>query len=330
MNSVSFFILLSLATSTIVSRSAPKATRRIAMTEVYPNSRLNATSTDPSSAKDRKNCAIKCLWNPFCKSFDFCGRKLCLVHDEDVYTIVLFNDSSALVEDDNCVHVGMERESKPECVARTVAIQIQDDTTFGSRLCEINQKRQDCEWTEWSEDKRYVNNTVWNSSIVNPMNREFKRYQEREIIRDQSHGGKECMDGPEKLFEWFVFLPVRNNFLNWDQAKATCESFGWKLFGNINGSLEEVSLLCHMLGANNLWLAVTDEAQEGVWLNEQDVNLRTVIPWRQNGEPNGGRAQNHLNLNCDRWTYEDNNARHWYEDRESSQRGAVTCDLNSP
>ncbi|XP_075262941.1 uncharacterized protein LOC142354503 isoform X2 [Convolutriloba macropyga] len=269
MNSVSFFILLSLATSTIVSRSAPKATRRIAMTEVYPNSRLNATSTDPSSAKDRKNCAIKCLWNPFCKSFDFCGRKLCLVHDEDVYTIVLFNDSSALVEDDNCVHVGMERESKPECVARTVAIQIQDDTTFGSRLCEINQKRQDCEWTEWSEDKRYVNNTVWNSSIVNPMNREFKRYQEREIIRDQSHGGKECMDGPEK-------------------------------------------------------------AQEGVWLNEQDVNLRTVIPWRQNGEPNGGRAQNHLNLNCDRWTYEDNNARHWYEDRESSQRGAVTCDLNSP
>ena len=57
------------------------------MTEVYPNSRLNATSTDPSSAKDRKNCAIKCLWNPFCKSFDFCGRKLCLVHDEDVYTV---------------------------------------------------------------------------------------------------------------------------------------------------------------------------------------------------------------------------------------------------
>ena len=38
---------------------------------------------------------------------------------------MLFNDSSALVEDDNCVHVGMERESKPECVARTVAIQIQ-------------------------------------------------------------------------------------------------------------------------------------------------------------------------------------------------------------
>ena len=42
-----------------------------------------------------------------------------------VVKVVVGNYSSPLLEDINCVHVGMEINDKPECEARTVTIHIQ-------------------------------------------------------------------------------------------------------------------------------------------------------------------------------------------------------------
>ena len=60
------------------------------------------------------------------------------------------------------------------------------------------------------------------------------------------------------MFEWIIFFAFGYT-VNHTEAQAICQSFGWKLFGNVNGTLEQVKLICSMHGANHVWLAVSDE-----------------------------------------------------------------------
>ena len=62
-----------------------------------------------------------------------------------------------------------------------------------------------------------------------------------------------------QVIDWLRFLPPQLYFLNYTDSKATCKSFGWNLFGDINGTLEQVRLFCEMQGPNLVWMAVSDE-----------------------------------------------------------------------
>ena len=71
------------------------------------------------------------------------------------------------------------------------------------------------------------------------------------------------------------------------------------------------------------------QASEGVWVNDEGVDLSNVIPWRQDTivpKPNGGRLKNNLILNCARWTQTDKFERRWFEDFAADRKGVVTCD----
>ena len=184
-------------------------------------------------------CTLYCSYTKKCRSFNFCGRGRCELNSHDVHSLGS-KDGDFLHPKEECSYHGMTRTHIPTCNVKEVPISITGPRTD---LCPINDKRVDREWSSWGPIQK----------IENTGGREYKEYQEREILVDVAHGGLSG-DGVSKrtLTHLRGVTPSRN----WNKAVSSCENMGGILFSNLDGTREQLKLLHDLVEPCWVWLGI--------------------------------------------------------------------------
>jgi hypothetical protein len=96
--------------------------------------------------------------------------------------------------------------------------------------------------------------------------------------------------------------PINNHYyrltvwgMPWDEAERTARRYGGHL-ATVRSAAEENWLVTRFSSVNNLWIGLSDAAQEGAWLWVSGEPA-TYFDWGP-GEPNGGRNENYAVLNA--------------------------------
>ena len=116
-----------------------KCFRFVPFEDIMPQAYLSQDSPiQRRQADSRKQCANFCYSNSDCRSFNFCGNRICQLNREDIHV-----NNTNLAFSESCVYVGMKRNDQPFCSEKGNLKSIRDDITPGD--CEINKKRVDAE-----------------------------------------------------------------------------------------------------------------------------------------------------------------------------------------
>ena len=94
--------------------------RQTVFDDIRKSTRLDGYQVSQFESTARQDCAITCLRNPLCMSYNFCANKLCELNSEDILLM-----SNASKDDPICVYGGMKNESKPACIEENKAKFIQ-------------------------------------------------------------------------------------------------------------------------------------------------------------------------------------------------------------
>ena len=80
-----------------------------------------------------------------------------------------------------------------------------------------------------------------------------------------------CYDEPkEKLMEYIEYVKDKKSYF---EAVEHCESIGGQLFGDLDGTFEQIEDFAEKLGSTDVWFGVTDWGHEGIWMNLRGETL---------------------------------------------------------
>ena len=128
------------------------------------------------------------------------------------------------------------------------------------------------------------------------MDKEYKIWQERDILIDAAHGGSKGQNDSEKVIVWLKFV---SDQLNWTDSRKNCISMGGDLFSKVNGTENQLKFLLSKLDNKEHWLGIYTEDHQ-IW---KSVNGSTIenekLFWRP-GQPNNWNGkQYHVSSSFD-------------------------------
>ena len=225
--------------------------------EIKREARLeNATIIESFKVTTRSQCMCFCAANTSCKSYNFCGKTVCELSSEDIYSDFVYLGNST-----ECLYGGMPRESVPRCVERGRVKLITDDKSPG--ICEINEKRQDCKCGMWQTTDSESNQTHWITHKFRPCQLGSHIYEVNCSGNPENHRSEQVLLFPE----------MRLNF--W-QAVDFCRNRSAQLYGDVDGSRGQVQFL-YDLDGRSFWYGVTDIGHEMVWKSFRGETLNSLI-----------------------------------------------------
>ena len=145
------------------AHSQELASRILNFTHILPGIRFKSAFplTAPLDHVTEAGCAAYCSRSKYCKSFNYCGHRLCILLWFDIHNV---DPYSELVSDQNCIYVGMERETHPNCKDNGTVQDIQDDIYPG--ICQINLASVSFLFQFLVENNRHIKRIWW--SIKEP------------------------------------------------------------------------------------------------------------------------------------------------------------------
>ena len=159
---------------TLASKTVPRAQSSASYGDGRAGKRLLGQIIGGQRDIPRSFCHLSCNRNQLCRSFNLCGRGICQLNRDDVFSSQMGENN--LIGDPNCRYFGQDRLEEPTCKENGTLKSIQNDENPG--VCKINKKRIDREWGPW-EDIITVNNA-----------NEFEKERVQPMLVDFAHGGK--------------------------------------------------------------------------------------------------------------------------------------------
>ena len=155
-------------------RPKPLAAQKTVFSDTKKGKRLEEGWTMQIRARTRTGCAKACNRHPKCRSFTFCGRMVCKIHEQDIFSTD--KNETILQNVDECFYTGMEKDEYPLCKQQGLYVDIKSDS--GSGYCDIKNKRVDMEWGDW-RGVDIFEDTAW----------DFQQGETRSVIIAAAHGG---------------------------------------------------------------------------------------------------------------------------------------------
>ena len=147
-----FVVLVSISFMMFFVDAIPKLKLQAAGSGAYENTLKAKRVTDfriqTRRIRSQSGCVSICNRTPNCLSINFCGREMCELSAEDIFSTA--DGDTILVKDERCTYVGMHRHDTPLCREGESFVDIEDDTRTGK--CNIKGKRVDLQWGEWEEN----------------------------------------------------------------------------------------------------------------------------------------------------------------------------------
>ena len=215
----------------ICRKISPKARRSITFNDLTPRVRISYLSTyllDKISTLSRRECAIKCLMNPECKSYSFC-KTYCELNAIGVTELrrnerhyVIFT-----VADENCDLFSMQKDFTPQCeeFGSFRSIRVDSDPNY----CQINKKRADGLFLE----REYCNATI-------DATYEYKGFTTRRCVLETALNGGYCKVEYETKPVWVKW---RYNAREYADNYEYCQSIGGMLYPDLDGDAKQVEFL---------------------------------------------------------------------------------------
>ena len=226
--------------------------------------KLLSPNSKSITVEHQNQCAMTCNRSPVCRSFNFCGRTLCDLHTDDVYSTEM--GEAILQEDSNCIYVSMEKDESPVCQEGGRVVDIRSDVMF--KFCRIKDKRVDKEWGEWESE-------------VLDTGEDYKEFKMRVVTVEAAHGGHVGSEEHERVNYWLKFVHEKKS---WDDASDGCEQMNGSLFSDVDGTKAQLKGFREKL-QNAYWLGIYTE-DHNVWKNVEDQPIPSgKLRWDK-GQPN--------------------------------------------
>ena len=212
------FILLAVFKNTSGEKGHEKIERKVFFGDLRDGKRFRGERLLSKSVASGTMCAMKCIRNPKCRSFNFCNSGMvCELNRHDLFSTQY--GAKMLDSAPNCLYAGMRKSYIPECYYNGMKSDISNDQDPNN--CEIIHKRVDFEWSVWGEL------TVENSDTL------LKKYYTREKLIEAAHGGKtgSTLEGSVKVIYWLNFV---HELKTWQNAKRRCTDMDGKLFFKVS------------------------------------------------------------------------------------------------
>ena len=237
--------------------------RSLAFEDSNSGFKLSGPKISTHSAISRSSCAIRCQRTPSCKSYNFCYNNICELNSIGAHKISASaaNANIWLLRNYDCIYAGMTKQCLPKCEQFGTEISVTNDTS-DPNICQINQKRADCQILE-----------PWRQTLIDT-EAEWKFYSERNVSESFYGGVDNCTSF--QIDEWFIWVDQKMSFEN---AKNHCQSIGGQLFGDINGTDEQFNLLLRKQNYENFWLGITDKDSPDVYMSLSGKNVTNFIHW---------------------------------------------------
>ena len=109
---------------------------------------------------------------------------------------------------------------------------------------------------------------------------------------------------------------------SWHEADHQCKGLGHMTQIDDETDLKQMVALVkeNTMSCTGIWMPISDEVEEGEYLNTFTQKLATYLPWRK-GQPNGDVSENFVSLVLQ------GNASYW--DLAGSEQQCVSCALNA-
>ena len=256
----------------------PLASREVAFEDFEIKTKIPGHQLNKLFHSSKSLCATYSLKQPDCRSFGFCPPKTCVLYSGDV-----FSNISNTQRDENCDYLGMRKDDSPQCMERggNRNIQNDDDPNF----CAINLKRQDSEWTSWSEEE-----------TLSGIKFQFKKARLRECF-PAAHGGfsQETCNGTQmQITRWLKFIPEKSGF---DEAAKTCGESSGQLAQDFSGDPMQLDFYYPSLGNECFWIGVkTDDPL--VWDIAGGQTSHSRLVWGDN-QPGKATGKDRVVANVD-------------------------------
>ena len=245
--------------------------------DIRQKQKFHGNTIKTLSRRSQNGCSMECNRDSKCRCFLFCGRSTCVLLNDDLYSTE--DARSNLVNDSSCKYIGMTKPHMPECKEGQDRVKIQNDLHQGQ--CNIRFKRIDHEWTEWE----HTDNTLDDGN-------EYKKYTifTRKNKINETHGGiprkEEDRERYEEVELWLKWVKEE---LNWDEAIAKCKSYGGQLYGDLDGTEEQLALFRKKMGNEWYWLGIYTEDHKTWKKLSGDVISGNNLLWAV-GQPNNAKG----------------------------------------
>ena len=257
------------------------------------------------------SCAQQCLFTPLCMSFSFCSPNICKLFNSAFLSKMKDLGGSVWANSPpNCRYRRMHRKNVPVCFENGLRKDIQDDANPG--ICEINLKRIDATYTEWSEVLHVANAT------------DLIYHKSREVVQVSAFGGRqEAISGVASWLKWYL------NASSYSEAELTCQGVGGHVFNALDGTERQLTLLSQNLDWQSFWIGVKDEVEEGTWRDSLNNSLdANVIHWTSSpNEPNGGTDENCLVFFAESFEGNPTNMNYFVDANCETQSFVFACQL---
>ena len=152
------FVLLAVFMNTSGEKRHEKTVRKVFFGDLRGGKRFRGERLLSKSVASGTMCAMKCIRNPKCRSFNFCNSGMvCELNRHDLFSTQY--GAKMLDSAPNCLYAGMRKSYIPECYTNGVRSDVSNDQDPNS--CAIIHKRVDFEWSDWGDLMVENSNTVW-------------------------------------------------------------------------------------------------------------------------------------------------------------------------
>ena len=258
--------------------SKKKLFRSIEFNDVRPqlklrtldNSSNQSFAANQRSVTDRLTCSGICTNIPECRSYHYVHTNYAFVCEffiQDAFSV-----NATLEPNEAYTYVGMKRETYPNCTENGLKKDITNDTN--PHNCDINLKRIDTVCSDWN----YA--TVKNKS-------DWMNYREQHCF-EGSH--QDLRNNSKKtVLQYFDWLKFVHDKLTAYEAINNCRALGGQLFGDFNGTQEQIWFLAQQFHFYSFWVGFNDIEKNGDWRNLKGKNS-SLLPW-MSGQPTNYRDE---------------------------------------
>ncbi len=243
------------------------SSRSIAFADIKENKNLADFVLRVFLVPSRLFCASFCSRDPECKSYSFCGDRICSLSN------ISSSDpdfGQSLVDNHECSYLGLLDVDKPNCSMGVNETDIQDDSD--SSGCDINRKRQDGSWTDWSG---------WTEMAVEDPD-EWKMTRARTCQPSPAHGGKGC-SGIGQKWRILMFLRVLATF---QAAVALCAGESALVFDDVRHSFMTGVIAERIADNECFYVGVTDLVTDLQFVDLDGEDVGGFMEWDEEaGEP---------------------------------------------
>ena len=246
--------------------------RHIDFNEIVENVKLvNGSTLAQMRVKTREQCSFICTKTAECRSFNLClfGLNfLCELNRNEI------NMAWSIIESqEKCQYVGMQRDSIPRCKEGSLEINITDDQN--SQNCSINLKR--------------IDQSFDYESRINDTATDWMRYTAKICTNHGAHQVDTICTESAIVHEHYKWVTEKTGVR---EAMQNCKDLGGQLFGDFNGSRDQVWFLAEKMGFNDFWVGINDVEQDGTFRTLRG-NLTSQVPWFDK-EPSNFAGENYV------------------------------------